>query len=80
MVRKSKIVNISLSPEIYRLANKLAQKNQVSRSEFFRRALKQYVFSQNRWEEIRKWGFETAKRMNIKDEKELYQLLDSWRE
>lgn len=79
MVRKTKIVNISLSPEIYRLANKLAQRNQVSRSELFRKALKQYIFSEKRWDRIRRWGAETARRAKIKDEKELYRLLSDWR-
>jgi len=80
MPRKTKIVNISLSPEVYTLANELSRENQISRSELFRKALRQYIFSTNRWEEIRRWGAGTVKKMNIKSQEELYRLLSDWRE
>lgn len=80
MSRKSKIVNISLSPKMFSLADQVAQRSGKSRSELFRDALRQFLFSDKRWEEIRKRGDKTVKEMNIESEEELYDLLDGWRE
>ena len=58
MARKTKIINLSLPQETYVQVEELADRMEVSRSEVLREALKQYVASERRWQQIRKWGEE----------------------
>jgi metal-responsive CopG/Arc/MetJ family transcriptional regulator len=76
MPRQTKIVNMSLPPEIYKEVDELAQQKGISRSELLRQALRQYVASERRWQQIRKWGEGSAKRLGIKDEKDVERIID----
>jgi metal-responsive CopG/Arc/MetJ family transcriptional regulator len=67
---------MSLPPELYKEVDELAQQKGISRSELLRQALKQYVASERRWQQIRKWGEETAKRLGIKDEEDVERIID----
>jgi len=80
MARITKIVNFSLTPEIYEQVNKLAKQRQISRSQVLREALKQYFASERRWQQIRKWGEETAKRLKIKNEDDVERTIDEYRD
>ena len=79
MARITKVVNFSLTPEIYEQVNKLAKQRQISRSQVLREALKQYFASERRWQQIRKWGEETAKRLKIKNEDDVERTIDEYR-
>jgi metal-responsive CopG/Arc/MetJ family transcriptional regulator len=79
MARKTKIVKLSLPQDIYVQLEELADQMGISKSEFLRKALKQYVASEMRWQRIRKWGEETAKRMNIKDEDDVDRIIHEFR-
>ena len=79
MVRQSKIVNMSLPPEILKRVGELARKKGVSRSEILREALKQYIISERLWQQIYKWGEESAKRLGIKDERDVDKLIEQFR-
>jgi metal-responsive CopG/Arc/MetJ family transcriptional regulator len=76
MARATKIVNMSLPPEVYREVEELAHQKGISRSELLRQALKQYITSERRWQQIRKWGEETAQRLEIKDEGDVEKIID----
>jgi len=80
MARTTKIVNFSLPPEIYKQVEELAKQKETSRSQVLREALKQYVASEKRWQQIRKWGEETTKRLGIKDENNVERIIDEYRE
>jgi len=80
MTRTTKIVNFSLPPEIYKQVEELAKQKETSRSQVLREALKQYVASERRWQQIRKWGEETAKRLGIEDEDGVERIIDEYRE
>jgi len=80
MARTTKIVNFSLPPEIYKQVEELAKQKETSRSQVLREALKQYVASEKRWQQIRKWGEETTKRLGIKDENDVERIIDEYRE
>ena len=80
MARTTKIVNFSLPPEIYKEVEELARQRETSRSQVLREALKQYVASERRWQQIRKWGVETAKRLAIKDEDDVERIIHEYRE
>jgi predicted transcriptional regulator len=79
MARKTKIAKLSLPQDIYVQLEELADQMGISKSEFLRKALKQYVASEMRWQRIRKWGEETAKRMNIKDEDDVDRIIHEFR-
>jgi metal-responsive CopG/Arc/MetJ family transcriptional regulator len=68
MARQTKIVNMSLPPEIYAQVDEMAKQKGISRSQLLKEALKAYIASERRWQQIRKWGEETAERLGIKDE------------
>jgi len=80
MARITKIVNFSLPPEIYEDVNELARQTQTSRSQILREALKQYVISEKRWQQIRKWGEETARELKIKNEYDVEKIVHEHRE
>jgi len=80
MARKTKIVNLSLPQETYKQVEELADQMEISKSELLREALKQYVASERRWQQIRRWGKETAKRLNIKDEDDVDRVIHELRQ
>ena len=80
MARTTKIVNFSLPPEIYKEVEELAKQKETSRSQVLREALKQYVASERRWQQLRKWGEETTKRLGIKDEDDVERIIHEYRE
>ena len=80
MARTTKIIDFSLPPEIYKEVEELARQRETSRSQVLRKALKQYVASERRWQQIRKWGGETAKRLEIKDEDDVERIIHQYQE
>ena len=79
MVRTSKIVNFSLPPEVHRQVDELAQQRKTSRSEVLREALKQYIASERRWQQIRGWGEETARELGIKSKEDVDRIIHEYR-
>ena len=80
MARKTKIINLSLPQDIYAQVEELADQMEVSKSELLRKALKRYVASEMRWQRIRKWGEETAKKLNIEDEDDVDRIIHEFRQ
>lgn len=79
MARQSKIINMSLPLEVYRGVEELARKKGISRSEILREALKQYIASEKFWQQIYRWGKESAKKLRIKDERDVDRLIHEFR-
>ncbi len=78
MGRKSKVLSLSVPPEIARDLDNMAKTEDKSRSEIFKDMFKTYKESvaEREWRELFSFGKETAKRFEIKDEKELFMILD----
>ena len=74
MARSTKILNISLSEEIYKNIENMAAQESRTKSDLVREAFRQYV-SNKRWTRIRQWGDETARKMRIRDEKDIEKIL-----
>lgn len=79
MPRNTKIVNMSLPKEIYREMNDIAKKKRVSRSELLRDALTQYVVSDSQWQEIYRGGEASARKLKVKDERDVERLVHEFR-
>ena len=81
MPRKTKIVNMSLRPEMYEEVDELARQRGASRSEILREALKQYIASEKRWQQIRRWGEKSAQKLGIEDERDVERVREEyWKE
>ena len=76
---KRKILNISLPAGLYREVEKLAEEQAKAKGEFVREVIRQYVETDKRWKQIRKWGEESAKRLKIKDEGEVEGIIEQYR-
>jgi CopG family transcriptional regulator/antitoxin EndoAI len=66
-MRTSKIVSVSMTPEMFRDARHLAREESRTVSELFREALRRYQQEQ-RWARIRAMGSERARDLGIKEE------------
>lgn len=81
MGRRSKVLSLSVSPEIARELDNIARTEDKSRSEIFKDMFRTYKESvaERQWRELFSFGKETAKKFNIKDEEELFRILDKER-
>jgi len=79
LARSSKVMTVSLPQEMFRKAEKLAKEENRTRSELFREALRQYMASRERWQEIRKWGGETAREYGVTSEADVERIVDELR-
>jgi metal-responsive CopG/Arc/MetJ family transcriptional regulator len=79
--RKSKVLSLSVPPDIARELDNMAKTVDKSRSEIFKDMFKTYKESvaEREWRELFSFGKETARRFRIKDEKELFRILDEER-
>ena len=66
MPRVSQTLSLSLPPKLSREADLIAKRENRTRSELFREALRQYIVKK-RWEQVREWGADTAARSGIKE-------------
>ena len=64
-MRTSKILSLSLPPELLREAERVAKKEGRTKSELFREALRRYVL-ERRWTELRQYGAKRARKLGIK--------------
>ena len=76
---KRKILNISMSSELFDEVEKLAQEQTKAKGEFVREVIRQYIESDRRWKQIRKWGEETAKKLGIKNEMAIENIVEEYR-
>jgi len=79
MPRRSRIVNMSLPAELLLQVEEMARQRGVPKSHILREALKDYIASERRWERIRRWGEESARRLRIKDEEDVDRLIHEFR-
>jgi CopG family transcriptional regulator / antitoxin EndoAI len=74
MSRTTKILNISLSKELYEKVEDIALQENRTKSELVREAFRQYSANRN-WSKIRQWGDETARKLQIIDEQDIDKIL-----
>jgi CopG family transcriptional regulator/antitoxin EndoAI len=66
-VRTSKIVTISLHPELLEEVERLAKEEKRTRSEFFREAIRRYI-EEKKWERIYRYGRLKAQEQGLAEE------------
>jgi metal-responsive CopG/Arc/MetJ family transcriptional regulator len=77
MVRATKIQTLSLPPEMVEQIEKLAKEENMTKSELFREAVRQYL-RRKRWEKIREYGAKKAAELGIKEE-DVERLINEYR-
>lgn len=76
---KRKILNISMSSELFNEVERLAKEQAKAKGEFVREVIRQYIESDRRWKQVRKWGEETAKKFGIKNEMAIENIVEEYR-
>lgn len=72
-------INIALPKELVKKADELAKKEYRNRSELIREALRMYMERKSTWDDIFAIGEKAAKRMGIKNEEEVNQIVSEYR-
>lgn len=72
--RKTRVLNISVPPEMYEMIEEVAEAENRTKSELIREAFRHYQFVR-RWRLIREWGAETAVRLQLESDEELEAFL-----
>jgi predicted DNA-binding protein len=72
--RKTRILNISLPPEMYTDIEEVAEAENRTKSELMREAFRHYQFVR-RWRLVREWGTETAIRLELESDEDLEAFL-----
>jgi CopG family transcriptional regulator/antitoxin EndoAI len=76
-VRTTKILSLSLPPELLREAERVAKKEGRTKSELFREALRRYI-QERRWAELRRYGAQRVRELGIKETK-IERVIEAYR-
>lgn len=72
-------LNIALPKDLVKKVDNLAKKEYRNRSELIREALRIYIRRMDEWNQIFKAGRETARKMGIKSEKQINDIVYEFR-
>jgi len=73
-MRTTKVMTLSLPPEMVKEVDKLTREEKRTKSELFREALRKYI-NDKRWQQIRRWGMKTVQDPGISTEEEVDELI-----
>lgn len=76
-MRTTKILSLSLPPELLKEAEEIAKKEGRTKSELLREALRRYIQEQ-KWRELQEYGVQKAKRLGIR-ESDVERLITEYR-
>ena len=78
MGRKIKVLSLSLCQEMADELEKIAKDKKKTKSDIFKEMFETYTeyIAEKEWRELFEFGEETAKRFKIKDEEELFEILN----
>ena len=77
-MRTTKLITISMPPELLKKVEKLARKENRTRSEFFRETVRQYL-AKEEWRELNRYARSVAGKANIVTEKDVNRLVEESR-
>lgn len=65
-MRTTKVLSLSLPPELLKEAERLAKKEGRTKSELFREALRRYI-QEERWRHLREYGAERVQQLGLRE-------------
>jgi CopG family transcriptional regulator/antitoxin EndoAI len=78
MLRNTKLISISILPELLEKLNKIAKDESRTRSELLREAVRRYI-EEKEWQEIARYAHKTADKTGIRSEEEVNRLVEDHR-
>jgi metal-responsive CopG/Arc/MetJ family transcriptional regulator len=73
-----KVMTLSLPPQLFKKAERIAKKENRNKSELFREALRRYI-EDREWQEVLKYGRKKARQQGISTETDLERIIDDAR-
>lgn len=77
-MRTTKLLTLSLPPEMLKKVEQLVKEENKTKSELFREALRRYI-NDKRWQQIRQWGLKTSQELGVSTEEEVDELIHQYR-
>ena len=77
-MRTTKLITISMPPELLKKVERLARKGNRTRSEFFRETVRQYL-AREEWRELNRYARSVADKAGIETEEDVNRLVDESR-
>ncbi len=78
MLRKTKLVTISILPELLEKFNRLAEEESRTRSELFREAMRRYI-EEKEYQSLTRYARRMAAKTGVKSEEDVYRLVEEAR-
>jgi metal-responsive CopG/Arc/MetJ family transcriptional regulator len=75
MYMNTQTLNIALPEDLIKKVDELAKKEFRNRSDLIREALRSYIKSSEKWEELFSYGASVAKKMGITSEDEINRIV-----
>ncbi|MBF0519314.1 MAG: ribbon-helix-helix protein, CopG family [Nitrospirae bacterium] len=76
-MRTTKLVTISIMPELLEQAEAMAKEEHRTKSELFREALRNYI-EEREWQYLSRYGHKKAQELGIKNEDDVASLIDEY--
>ena len=76
-MRETKIISVSLPPELLREAEKISKKEGRTKSELFREALRRYI-QEKEWQELQRYGRRQTAKLRL-EESDVPRLIKAYR-
>ena len=76
-MRTTKVLSLSLSPDLLRAAERVARQEGRTKSDLFREALRRYI-EERRWVELRRYGARRARKLGL-TEPDVGRLIGAYR-
>ncbi len=77
-MRKTKLVTISILPELLEKFNRLAEEESRTRSELFREAMRRYI-EEKEYQSLTRYARGMAAQTGVKTEEDVYRLVEEAR-
>ena len=77
-MRTTKVMTLSIPPDMVREVEQIISKENRTKSELFREALRKYI-NDKRWLQIRQWGLKASQEIGVSTEEEVNDLIHQHR-
>lgn len=77
-MRTTKVMTLSLPPEMVKEVERIVKEENRTKSELFREALRRYI-NDKRWLQIRQWGLKASRELEVSTEEDVDKLIHQYR-